>query len=101
MAREIYQSKGTTKVAFYSNPERYKSVASDLGLEKKKPNGLAEGVRPAKGASGALARLRANLENGKSVLLYCDPTKLGTALKAIRGKKVNGSKVRSTSLPSK
>lgn len=98
MARDIFQTTGAIKVAFYTSKARYKSVASDLGLASIKPNALADGVRPGKGGAGLLAIVNANLENGKSTQLYCAPDKLGTALKALKGKKVNGVKIRSTSV---
>ncbi len=95
--RVIYEgvSAGTTKVGFYTNDKRYTSVASALGL--KKVTSASEGVNPARGANGSLVPVRANLENGKSVLLYCAAAKVASVLKAIKGKTVNGSKVRTAS----
>ncbi|WP_055074412.1 hypothetical protein [Pseudanabaena sp. 'Roaring Creek'] len=96
-ARVIYEGSGagSVKVGFYSQENRYKSVASALGLKKVKS--ASEGVNPAKGASGVLPKLRANLENGKSVVLYFAPDKAASVLKGVKGKNVNGSKVRTAS----
>ena len=71
MARVIYEGtgSGSIKVGFYTSDARYKSVATGLGLKKVKQ--ATEGVRPGKGVRGALVKVRANLENGKSVLLNC------------------------------
>lgn len=95
--RVIYEgiSAGAVKVGFYSTENRYKGVASALGLTKVKA--ASEGVNPAKGANGALLAIRANLENGKSVVLYCTGAKAASALKGVKGKNVNGSKVRTAS----
>ncbi len=101
MARVIYEgtAAGSVKVGFYTNESRYKGVATALGLKKVKT--ASEGVRPGKGVRGALVKVRANLENGKSVLLNCSADKVASVQKAIKGKSINGSKVRTVSFPGK
>lgn len=93
-ARVIYEGKfaGTAKTGFYSVENRYKSVASALGLSKVKA--ASEGVTPSRGANGQLPKIRVNLENGKSAVLYFAPEKAASVLKGVKGKNVNGSKVR-------
>ncbi|MEM9220605.1 MAG: hypothetical protein AAGD25_40580 [Cyanobacteria bacterium P01_F01_bin.150] len=105
MARQVYyiEYDGGGKYAWEAEEDKYKEIASACGIKKagNSTKSLFFGANKPKPP-----RVRLNFEEGRgdcggSQLIFCDPDKLVsiTQQNKLKGKKSNGMKIKSASLP--
>lgn len=84
------------KYGFRASDKAYPSaITGDLGLTKVAANGTVPNdvtLLPDNQVKGFFIRIRLSLQSGKSVTKFAAANK-GSALKALKGKSTNGSKI--------
>lgn len=89
----------STKHLFSAPTEKYSAIASVLGLDDVDNDATkaAGGVRLARG-SGYIY-LSVQTAGGANFKVVCDPAKVGTALKALAGKKIYNAEIKRAYIP--
>lgn len=72
----------STKHWFYAPEDKYKGIAKALGLKKVSPNSKDAAGSVKLAAGQGYIRLGAKLDNGATLMVICDPQKIGSAIGA-------------------